>query len=169
MILFSRFSGVGWPDASERLENSDVQALIFEAIIFIGFGVSLAPWLPAIWATTHGKLLLGAVPLVAILLPLICYAGRRRLPGAVVLAGVFALSGGFLLRYAIVKTAPELLARGPAAIAGVPKPAPGTPGSGAPWLARTSPEDGRKPGERGADPGNRPDEFHPKTKVIDQE
>src|SRR5206468_9271236 len=71
--------------------------------------------------------------------------------GAIV-ASLFALFGGFLLRYALLETPPELLARGPAGV------------------ARSSPEVGRPPGEgTGADPNNRGDEVRPQSKVFTEE
>jgi formate-dependent nitrite reductase membrane component NrfD len=169
MILLSRLTGVGWPEATERLERADMQAILYEAVIFICFAVSLAPWLGLIWKTTNGKVLLGVMPLTAILLPLVCRLEHKRLPGAVVLAGVFTLIGGFLLRYAILTTPPELLRKGPSAVASVPESQQGTPGDGVPWMAPISPEDGRQPGDRGADPNNRPADLRPRTKVFDRE
>jgi formate-dependent nitrite reductase membrane component NrfD len=169
MILLSRLTGIGWPQSTVRLERSDFLSLLIELAIFAGFALSITPWLAAIWGTTHGKLLLAGVPIIAIVLPLLCYAGHRKLPGAVIFAGVFALVGGLLLRYAIITTPPQLLKMGPSVVAGGPELPLGTPESRTPWLGPISPEDGRLPGQRGADPGNRPAEPHPKSKVFDQE
>jgi formate-dependent nitrite reductase membrane component NrfD len=158
MILLSRLTGIGWPDATKRLERADLQTILCEAVIFVCFAASLAPWLGVIWNTTNGKVLLGVMPFIAILLPLVCQLERKRVRGAVLLAAAFTLIGGFILRYAILTTPPELSAKGPPGVASVPEPAPGTPGTGLPWKQAISPEDGRLPGERGADPNNRPAE-----------
>jgi hypothetical protein len=74
--------------------------------------------------------------------------GRR----SVLAAATFALLGGFVLRYGLLTTPPELLARGPGQV------------------AHFGPEDGRpRGGGSGADPGNWPSELHPRSKVFTDE
>jgi hypothetical protein len=111
--------------------------------------------------------------IVAILLPLALYLWRLWAPSppssAALLAAVLALGGGLLMRYAILPTPPQMLARGPELVSGLPEPSIGTPMSGTPWPARVSPEDGRPAGDPGADPMNRPEELVPRSKVFDQE
>ncbi|HMF14358.1 MAG TPA: NrfD/PsrC family molybdoenzyme membrane anchor subunit [Gemmataceae bacterium] len=169
MLLLSRLSGVGCPEAAERLERVDVLALILELLVFAGLLVSLATWFKPIWDTPQGKLLVVAVPAVGILLPLAFYlAGHlnaRRAPATLVLAALFSLAGGMLLRYAILKTPREILAERSSLISTMPEPPYGTPGSGAAWLGAISPEDGRQSGQAGADPVNRAGELQPRTKI----
>jgi len=86
---------------------------------------------------------------------------------------VFALLGGFALRYGLLGTAPEVL-NSPADVRAryavelgdhVPRP-------DWPSLAQRfhfSPEDGRTPGGgRGADINNRSSDFEPRSKVFDE-
>jgi formate-dependent nitrite reductase membrane component NrfD len=173
MLLLARLTGVGWPDAAERLERVDVFALVLELVVFGGLIASLATWLKPIWDTQQGKLLVAAVPLLGMVLPLAFYLARRRsvgsAPVALVFAALFSLGGGLLLRYAILHAPRQILAERPALISSMPPGAYGTPDNGAPWLGAISPEDGRRPGQAGADPQNRPAELHPRSKVFEQE
>jgi formate-dependent nitrite reductase membrane component NrfD len=173
MLMLARFSGTGWEEAAGRLERVDIMALVLELLVFVAFVVSLAVWLGPIWDTTQGKLLLAAVPILGMLLPLAFYvAGWRALHRASVaisLAAIFSLGGGLLLRYAILHTPRGILAKGQSLISTLPETPVGTPGSGVPWPARVSPEDGRPQSAPGADPGNRPAELHPRSKFIDHE
>lgn len=173
MLLLARFTGIGWPEAAERLERVDVFALVLELVVFAAFIASLAAWLRPIWDTPHGKLLVAAVPVLAMLLPLGFYLARRQASGtasvALFVAAIFSLGGGLLLRYAILQTPREILAEVPALISTMPQQPFGTPKSGVPWPGRVSPEDGRQFGESGADPMNRPPELHPRSKVFNQE
>ncbi len=173
MILLSCWTGVGWPEAAARLERTDTQALLLELVVFAAFVASLGDWLAPIWVTSQGKLLLVAVPMIGLLIPLVFHLVRERASGpalgAVFLAAIFALVGGFLMRYSILGTPPELLAHGPLIASELPQQPFGTPGSGTPWLRPISPEDGRAHGQRGADPGNYPPDLEPRSKVFDQE
>jgi formate-dependent nitrite reductase membrane component NrfD len=173
MILLAWLTGVGWPDAAERLERTDVFAIVLELLVFIGFLLSLGVWFGPVWSTPRGKLLVVGTLLIAILLPLALYLWRRFVPSSPVavtmLAALLALGGGLIMRYAILRTPPQILADGPELVSGLPQPPVGTPGSGTPWPARVSPEDGRQAGEAGADPMNRPGELQPRSKVFGEE
>src|SRR5262249_47885915 len=108
--------------------------------------------------------------LLAFLLPLAMrlFAGR----GGALAAAVLALVGGFVLRYAIVLTPPELLATAPhlsprSSLSEAQTPI-GTAGSVG--LHRFRPEEGRdRGGGPGADPGNRAGEVQPRSKLGDGE
>ena len=172
MLLLAGFTGVGWPEAAERLERVDMMALVLELVVFAGLVASLAAWLRPIWETQQGKILVAAVPLLGIVLPLSIYLARRQAlgsaPAALVVAALFSLGGGLLLRYSILHAPPQILAERPSLISGTPPPY-GTPGNSVPWLSAISPEDGREVGQPGADPQNRPAELKPRSKVFDQE
>jgi formate-dependent nitrite reductase membrane component NrfD len=150
MILLARRQGV--PAASlERLERADLWALGLELAVFAAFLASLGGLLLPVLESGHGRLLVLGTFVIGLLVPLAIHL-RVSLTGrtAAVVAALFALAGGFLLRYAILMTPPQLLARGPADV------------------ARFSPEEGRPRGEgTGADAGNRPDDLKPRSKVYD--
>jgi formate-dependent nitrite reductase membrane component NrfD len=136
-----------------RLEHVDVWALGLELIVLTAFLGSLGPFLSALVSTVAGKILIGGTLILGLLVPL---ALHLRLgidnPRSALAASALALLGGFLLRYALVSTPPELLSRGPAHLAGF------------------SPEDGRaRGGGTGADPGNRTPELQPRSKVFQGE
>jgi formate-dependent nitrite reductase membrane component NrfD len=170
-VLVARWSGVGRGDAEDRLERVDAQALILELLVFAAFLASLGEWFLPVWETPHGKLLVLATPILAMLLPLSFYLLRhvagRSTPGATTIAVLFTLGGGLLLRYALLTTPAEILERGPAIVARLPQPPIGTPSSGVPLPRAVSPEDGRQAGEHGADPDNRSPETHPRSRVFE--
>jgi formate-dependent nitrite reductase membrane component NrfD len=153
LMVLVHFRGGVSAGAMHRLERADLWALGLELIVLTAFLASLGPFLWPLLATGAGKLLIGGALILGLLVPL---ALHLRLgidnPRSALAASLFALLGGFLLRYAVVSTAPELLSRGPAHVAGF------------------SPEDGRVPGGGiGADPGNRPPHLHPRSKVFQDE
>lgn len=150
LLLLSRL-GSGAGDATlHRLGSADLWAMILEATALAIFIASLWTWIGAIWETRHGKALLVLVPLLSVVVPFLLHVSHRALGTWSIPAGALvALLGGFLLRYAIIHTSPELLAlgphRAPAAIEA----------EGKPLLPGFSPEDGRAPGGGpGADRGN---------------
>ena len=152
MTLIAWLRGVGRPSL-ERLERADVWALGLELAVFVAFLASLGALLEPVLRTNHGRLLVVGTFVVGLMAPLALHlrVGLAR-GGAVVGAALLALAGGFLLRYTIVRTPPELLARGPGG------------------LAPFSPEAGRPRGAgTGADPGNRPPDFRPRSKVYGEE
>jgi formate-dependent nitrite reductase membrane component NrfD len=151
ILLIARWHPIGSVATLHRLENADLWALCLELIVFAAFLASLGENLLPVMGTLNGKLFLIGTLLVGLLLPLAIHLrlgmdGRWSLPAA----AACALLGGFILRYGILKTPPELLERGPAV------------------AASFSPEDGRRPGQRGADPGNERKDFSPRTKVTEK-
>ncbi len=152
-----------------KLERADLWVVSLELVIFVLFVLSLNEFLRSVFNVRAGRLLLVGTAVLAILVPLAIQfwlrlrrrAGRAGLWQAVA-ASIFALLGGFLLRYALLTTPPELLANRPTTPQVV-----GTPDD-AGWRFRLSPEDGRRPGEPGADPGNRAGDVRPPSKVLDE-
>jgi protein NrfD len=153
LLIVAEWRGV--PAAAvKRLERADLWALGLELLVFAAFLASLGNDLLAVLESWNGRLLVFGVLTVGLLAPLAFYLrlGPSLPVRRAVLAAAFGLFGGFLLRYALLKTPPELLARGPAGV------------------ARFSPEDGRPRGEgTGADPNNRGGEVLPHSKVFDGE
>jgi len=99
----------------------------------------------------YGRLLIVGVLVIGLLVPLALHLrlGVALHARSAMVAAAFALVGGFLLRYALLATPPELLARGPAGV------------------ARFGPEGGRPRGEgTGADPNNRAGTVEPAGKVF---
>jgi protein NrfD len=142
------------PAALKHLERADLWALGLELVVFSIFLASLGDNLLAVLESWNGRLLIGGVLVIGLMVPLAFHLrlGLSLPARGAFLAAAFALVGGFLLRYAIVNTPPELLAQGPAGV------------------ARFGPEDGRQRGEAtGADPNNRGGEVMPQSKVFDQE
>jgi formate-dependent nitrite reductase membrane component NrfD len=153
IILIAWWRGVA-PLPLQRLERADLWALGLELAIFAAFLASLGVGLLAVLDSRNGKLLIFGVFVVGLLFPLAIHLRLGVVLSArgAVVAAVLALVGGFLLRYALLTTPPELLARGPAGV------------------ARFSPEDGRPRGEgTGADPHNYAGEVEPPSKVFDGE
>jgi formate-dependent nitrite reductase membrane component NrfD len=146
----------------DRLERADVWVIALEMVVFAAFVFSFKDWLGLVWSTRAGKLLLVATPTLAIVVPLLLYLFGRGKPvplkrPLVTLAAVAALGGGFLLRYSLLCTPPELLAHSTELLAHI-KPQPvGTPEPFPEGAILRSPEDGRTVGGGpGADPLNRP-------------
>jgi formate-dependent nitrite reductase membrane component NrfD len=139
------------PGSLRRLERADLWALGLELAIFAAFLASLGGGLLVVLESWYGRLLIVGVLVIGLLVPLAFHLrlGLSLPARGAVLAAAFALFGGFLLRYALLATPPELLARGPAGV------------------ARFSPEDGRSRGAgTGADPHNYGDEVAPQSKVF---
>jgi formate-dependent nitrite reductase membrane component NrfD len=154
MIVIAEWHHVS-PVTLQRLERADLWALGLELLVFAAFLVSLGDDLLAVLESRNGQVLVVGVLVIGLLLPLAVHLrlGVSLQARGAVVAAVFALVGGFLLRYALLTMPEELLAEGPARV------------------ARFSPEDGRRPrGEgTGADPNNRGGEVEPRSKVFDQE
>jgi protein NrfD len=147
ILLIAHWRNIGSLATLHRLENADLWALSLELVVFAVFLGSLGENLLPVLGTLNGKLFLFGTLFVGLLLPLAIHLrlgmdGRWSIPAA----AACALIGGFILRYGILKTPPELLERGPAI------------------AASFSPEDDRLAGERGADVGNRTDDFKPRSK-----
>jgi formate-dependent nitrite reductase membrane component NrfD len=147
MILFARRASDA--EALERLRRADLWALSMELLVFAVFLASLGALLGAILDTWHGKLLASGPLLLGLVVPLALHLGAgASAQRSAIAAAILTLVGGFLLRYAILTTPAELLVRGPGAVVGF------------------SPEDGRRPGQSGADAGNRAPELKPRSKVF---
>jgi formate-dependent nitrite reductase membrane component NrfD len=150
MILVAEWRGVR-PAALKRLERSDLWALGLELAVFAALLASLGGDLLAILESWHGRIFVVGVLVLGLLVPLAFHLrlGLSIPARGAIVAALFALFGGFLLRYALLTTPAELLALGPARV------------------ARFSPEDGRTVGEgSGADPNNRGGEVQPRSKVF---
>ena len=153
IILLARYRRTAAADALDRLEWANLWALGLEAVAFAVFLGSLGALLVPTLSSWHGRVFVFGTLFLGLLMPLAVHlrlgvSGQR----SAFLAASLALVGGFLLRYGILTTPPELLARGPAAQAGF------------------GPEERRPRGEgTGADPGNRPAHFQPGSKVFTDE
>jgi hypothetical protein len=154
--------------AFEHLRHADLWALVLELIVFAIFLISLGGLLLPVMQTWHGKLLVIGTLVLGLILPLILHVpfGSRGL-ASTASAAVLSLIGGFVLRYAMLTTPPELLARSAElrahyTVAG--RQGFGTPGPA--LLPRFSPEDGRpRGGGPGAGPGNETNR-QPRSKVF---
>jgi formate-dependent nitrite reductase membrane component NrfD len=163
IFLIARLRGTASHAALARLERADVWSVGLECVVFALFFASLGSLLWPVLQTGHGKLLLGGTLFLGLLVPLALYW----LGTAGSLAAICALVGGFIMRFALLTTSPELLAA--TTKPGIPAPTSlGTPGLVlAPGF---SPEDGRLVGGgRGADPGNHPTDLAPRSKVFNHE
>jgi protein NrfD len=95
--------------ARRRLEKADLWALGLELFLFLIFLASLGGLLPIVLATWDGRVLVAGTLIGGLLIPL----GLHLTRGWKRLAAAFALAGGFLLRFGIVRMAPALLAELP--------------------------------------------------------
>jgi protein NrfD len=149
-----------------RLERADTWALGLEFLVFLIFLESLGSLLLPVWQTVSGKILLAGTLILGLVVPLLIHlsGGLHRRSG-LVLASISVLIGGFMLRYGIVNTAPELLAKSSPELVKMTEPQPVVGGIAFPW--RFGPEQGRVPGESlGADPGNKVGPIKPHSKVF---
>lgn len=171
MLLVADLAGIGTPAALTKLDRADVQAILLELLVFAAFLASLELYLRPVWETMHGKVLILGTLVLGLGLPLVMHLlgwlSHRMSRAAVLASAVCALLGGLLLRYGILTTPPELLAHRPAILAETPEGPIGTPPNT--WFRPASPEDGRQPEQRGADPDNRSPETRPQSKVFKQE
>jgi formate-dependent nitrite reductase membrane component NrfD len=170
MILLARANRAVTDASLERLRRADLWALVLELIVLAIFLASLGALLLPVLHTWHGKLLVLGTLLLGLLVPLLLHLRPSlRLRQSTVIAAVFSLFGGFVLRYAMLTTPPELLARATDLRAHYEidgNPAVGTPGPV--LLPGFSPEDGRpRGGGPGADPGNKAANLEPRSKVFD--
>jgi formate-dependent nitrite reductase membrane component NrfD len=148
MLLLARRRKVS-SGSLERLEKADLWALSLELAFFVLFLASIGSLLVPVLKSPHGLALVVGTLVLGLLAPLAIHLRlgmfERWGYGA---AAVLALLGGFMLRYGILTTPPALLERHP------------------PIAATFGPEDGRpRAGGRGADPGNRPAEVQPPSKI----
>jgi formate-dependent nitrite reductase membrane component NrfD len=168
LLLLARYRRHVPGTDKERLEHADLFVLGLEAIVFMIFLGSLGSLFWPLWETWQGKIFILGTAVFSILLPLVLHFRLGvSLRENTVIAAFFALVGGFLLRYGILTAPPEILARGRAEFPDAAAPARPS------WGVTFSPEDGRAPGDRGADPLNRPnpedpDALRPRSKAFDQ-
>jgi hypothetical protein len=146
----------------EKLRRAEVVLISLESAFYLAFLVSLflAVGMPLLHGW-HGFLLVGALPLLGMMLPLLLHASHRFVgPLGLPTAAVLVLIGGLLLRISVLVAAAEL--RGEAARTTYAPPAIPLPGF--------SPEEGRqRGGGAGADPGNHPRDLEPRNKWSGQE
>jgi formate-dependent nitrite reductase membrane component NrfD len=166
MLLLNRLRHAPNPESLHNLDRADLWTLGLEAAVFMGFLGSLGAFIGPVLNTWQGLVMIVGTPLLGLLLPLMLHV-RFGGPGrqTAVAAAVFALMGGFLLRYGAVTTPPALLDHLKVARGGWETPVQEL-------VSRFSPEADRQPGKsRGADPLNRPnpddpDEVNPPSKVF---
>jgi formate-dependent nitrite reductase membrane component NrfD len=156
-----------------RLEKADRWALGLELVVFVVFLVSLQPLLGMLWSVWQGRVLVAGTLIVGLLVPLgwhllVGTASRRN----ALAVSVLVLLGGFLLRFAIITTPPEILSCGPT----IAPAGEAARQDGIGWnilgdkMPTLSLEAGReRGGGPGADPGNKRPDFQPKSKVFQSE
>jgi protein NrfD len=148
MLLLARWRKIS-PETLRRLEKADLWVLGLELVFFVLFLASIGSLLVPVLKSHHGLALVGGTLLLGLLAPLAIHLrlGMFERWGFGT-AAVLALLGGFLLRYGILTTPPDLLAHEP------------------PLTAGFGPEDGRpRGGGPGADPGNHEGDVEPPSKV----
>jgi protein NrfD len=103
--------GRGMPaQTRERLEKADLWALGLELFLFLIFLASLGSLTNLVLATWQGWILVFGTLVAGLLLPLTLHLGfGQPAPRRVTAAALFALAGGFMLRFGIVSIAPALL------------------------------------------------------------
>ncbi len=150
MVLLARWKRVGTPESREKLESADLWAVGLEAVLLGAFLVSLGAVLEPMLLTVSGNVLVFGTALAGLAAPLVIHRvyGPRGWSQAASAACV--LVGGLCLRAGAVAVNAELLARGLAAAAGI------------------SPEQTRRAGQPGADPGNRLPEVPARTKLPEE-
>src|SRR5262249_27434816 len=137
------------PESLERLERADLWALGLELLFFVLFLASISSLLVPVLKSWHGWILVAGTVILGLLAPVAIHL-RIGLFGrwGFASAAVFALLGGFALRYGILTTPPYLLEHH------------------TPIAASFGPEDGRmRAGGAGADAGNHPGEVKPPSKI----
>jgi len=147
MVLLARWKRVGTPEARHKLESADLWAVGLEAVLLAAFLVSLGAYLEPMMFTVSGNLLVFGTVLAGLAAPLVIHRVYGERGWSQAAAAVCVLIGGLCLRTGAVTVNAELLARGPAAAAGI------------------SPEQTRRVGQPGADPGNRMPEVPARTKL----
>jgi formate-dependent nitrite reductase membrane component NrfD len=169
MILLAHNRPGVFPGLLARVQHAEIWALLLELAVFVTFLISLGGLLLPVLQTWHGKLLVIGTLLLGLLFPLVLHARVGLSPQrSMLLAAACSLLGGFVLRYAMLTTPPELLALAPAVrvhYAIEESQGIGTPGPA--LLPRFSPEDERPRGGPGADIGNKTADLEPRSKVFD--
>jgi formate-dependent nitrite reductase membrane component NrfD len=151
MVLLSRWKRVGTPESREKLESADLWAVGLEAVLLGVFLVSLGAILEPMLFTVSGNVLVFGTVLAGLAAPLVIRRAYGERGWSRVAAAACVLVGGLCLRAGAVTVNGELLARGPAATAGI------------------SPEGTRHVGQPGADPGNHLPEVPARTKLPEDQ
>jgi len=149
----------------KRMVRVDAWGLILELLVFGVFLFSLGALAESVWDTTNGKIMILGMLVFGLTVPILFHitGGVTRKPG-LVLASVSALLAGFMLRYGILSTPREVLAR--ATPAEVEKLEPNLTTAGTKFPKRFSPEDGRMPGDTlSSYPVNKTGSIIPRSKV----
>lgn len=166
MHLLGHWRGRLSEDSLARLYRADFFAIAIEAVVFVLFLASLGGIVLVLLRTVHGLVLLIGTGLLGLAIPLVLHA--RHASGSsnrAALMAVCVLAGGFFLRYGLLNTAEELLARPGSEPAAASFSA--LAGASVPLVRGFSPEDGRSQGGGpGADLGNKPADFEPRSKVF---
>jgi hypothetical protein len=167
MILLVLWRGVG-EESMTCLERADIWALLVELAALIVFFIALGPLQVLVLHTINGKIFLIGTLVLGLLLPLFLHSGLGKMvKSRAAMAALFALVGGFLLRYGLLLTPAEILRMPAETVAGLVNEKQLEELRATPLLANFSPEDQRKPGGgHGADPGNRPANLQPPSKVF---
>jgi protein NrfD len=163
LAFIAWWRNIGTALGRERLSGVEPLVLGLEFLVLGLFVISLGDNIGAVLATVHGIIFLGGTLVLGVAVPLALHAlvGTRRGWGMPVSAACVLL-GGLILRYGILTTPPELLARAPA----VQATAAADKDVGSPDQWGFGPEVNRNPGEPGADINNRRDpDFQPRSKL----
>jgi protein NrfD len=160
LILINGLRGVDPSGLAHRLMRAETWCIFLELVVFAIFWITLTPFIRVILSTWQGLLLLVGVSMFGLLLPLALHWLPGHAASRLVASSVLVLIGGFVLRYALLREDEALLTKGPAiAVPAVDYERP-------PLISHFSPEDGRPPGQPGADPMNRSPETAPRSKVF---
>jgi formate-dependent nitrite reductase membrane component NrfD len=147
-----------------RMIRVDAWALVLELFVFGVFLVSLGTLTESVWDTITGKVMIVGVLVFGLAVPILFHmtGGMTRKP-SLVLASVSVLLAGLMLRYGIISTPREVMARTTPAEMGNPEPQLATASK---FPKRFSPEDGRMPGETlSSYPVNKTGPVIPRSKV----
>ncbi len=169
MTLIARWKHIGSPVAREHLGGAEPALIGLELLILGVFAISLGDNLMPVLSTVHGKILFAGPLLLGVAAPLLLHAFASAQRGwSVPTAAACVLLGGLVLRYAVVVTPHEMLARGPSIAA--QSTADKDHKIGTPEMTGLGPEVDRKRGEPGADIDNRRSpNVQPRTKLpLDQ-
>jgi len=148
-----------------RLGHADAWTLILELLVFLIFLQSLGALLGPVWETINGKIMIVGTLTFGLALPIVIHiaGGLKHKPGMITVS-LSVLLAGFLLRYSIVTTPREVMARATSEEMAVPEPKLST--AGIKYPPHFSREDGRMPGDTlGSYPINQTGPVIPRSKV----
>jgi formate dehydrogenase major subunit len=150
LLLIGWWRDLGTPAARDRLASSEPLVLGLELAVLGAFAASLGDDLFAVLMTVRGNVMIFGTLALGIVVPFLLNVRVGHLkPWGLPATAACVLVGGLLLRYGVVTTPGEILRRGPEV------------------ASRFAPEEHRRHGEPGADPGNHPPdpEIQPRTKL----